>query len=160
MSNWRYAQDVPTAPWRSAMTLPRELILKRTTRGLEIHSLPVAELKTLRVRNTSLSKAEIREGRELFDQSPFRSGQIELRLELKLNKANIINLEFTNEHGERTLFRIDLVAHRYELDRARSGTIAFSKSFTDVRTAPILANDSSTRLHVFLDHSHHTIRQG
>ena len=28
MSNWEYARNVPTDPWRSAMTLPRELILQ------------------------------------------------------------------------------------------------------------------------------------
>jgi fructan beta-fructosidase len=28
MSNWRYAHDVPTAPWRGAMSLPRELALR------------------------------------------------------------------------------------------------------------------------------------
>jgi sucrose-6-phosphate hydrolase SacC (GH32 family) len=27
MSNWEYAHNVPTDPWRSAMTLPRELSL-------------------------------------------------------------------------------------------------------------------------------------
>lgn len=28
MSNWRYAHDFPTAPWRGAMSLPRELALR------------------------------------------------------------------------------------------------------------------------------------
>ncbi len=28
MSNWRYAHDVPTTPWRGAMSLPRELALR------------------------------------------------------------------------------------------------------------------------------------
>ncbi len=28
MSNWQYAHDFPTSPWRSAMTYPRELTLK------------------------------------------------------------------------------------------------------------------------------------
>ena len=30
MSNWNYANDVPTFPWRSAMTVPRELLLRQT----------------------------------------------------------------------------------------------------------------------------------
>ena len=28
MNNWQYAGDVPCTPWRSAMTLPRELSLR------------------------------------------------------------------------------------------------------------------------------------
>ena len=32
MNNWNYAGSVPCNPWRSAMTLPRELALKRGER--------------------------------------------------------------------------------------------------------------------------------
>ena len=42
MSNWQYANKVPTERWRSAMTLPRELKLVQSIRGLEVHSSPVA----------------------------------------------------------------------------------------------------------------------
>jgi fructan beta-fructosidase len=47
MSNWNYTQDVPTWPWRSAMTVPRSLTLKRTSRGLRLAQEPVDELKKL-----------------------------------------------------------------------------------------------------------------
>ena len=32
MNNWQYANDVPTSPWRSAMTLPREVALDADAR--------------------------------------------------------------------------------------------------------------------------------
>ena len=35
MSNWDYAVKVPTDPWRSAMTVPRELSLKGNTLGAD-----------------------------------------------------------------------------------------------------------------------------
>ncbi|MGB4846778.1 MAG: glycoside hydrolase family 32 protein, partial [Saprospiraceae bacterium] len=44
MSNWQYAQVVPTDPWRSAMTIPRELDLKDVDGKLYLISNPVAEL--------------------------------------------------------------------------------------------------------------------
>ena len=34
MSNWQYAGIVPTTTWRSAMTLPRELELFKSKKGL------------------------------------------------------------------------------------------------------------------------------
>ncbi|HEY8837746.1 MAG TPA: glycoside hydrolase family 32 protein, partial [Dehalococcoidia bacterium] len=49
MSNWLYAQDVPTSPWRSSMTVPRELSLRRTPGGLRLVQKPVGELKKLRM---------------------------------------------------------------------------------------------------------------
>ena len=48
MSNWQYAQVVPTEAWRSAMTLPRELVLMSTPEGLRLYSKAVKELEKLR----------------------------------------------------------------------------------------------------------------
>jgi fructan beta-fructosidase len=48
MSNWDYTQDVPTTPWRSAMTVPRSLTLDRTSQGLGLVQRPVDELQKLR----------------------------------------------------------------------------------------------------------------
>jgi fructan beta-fructosidase len=153
MSNWNYAQKVPTERWRSAMTLPRELKLVRTEHGLELHSAPVAELATLRAHNTELPPARIRAAVELTDSSAPTSGMLELTINLKLNEARAINLAFRNSQHEETVFRINRAGHRYELDRARSGVVDFSKSFTALQTAPMSADDQSAQLHVFLDHS-------
>jgi fructan beta-fructosidase len=43
MSNWNYANSVPTEVWRSAMTLPRRLILDQE----RLRSIPVQELSKL-----------------------------------------------------------------------------------------------------------------
>ena len=48
MSNWRYANQVPTEVWRSAMTLPRELSLASTEDGVRLFQKPVAEINTIR----------------------------------------------------------------------------------------------------------------
>jgi sucrose-6-phosphate hydrolase SacC (GH32 family) len=48
MSNWDYTQDVPTAPWRGAMIVPRSLALKRRSKGLRLAQKPVDELEKLR----------------------------------------------------------------------------------------------------------------
>jgi len=40
MSNWPYANKVPTDPWRGAMTLPRKLALYENGEGLEVGGLP------------------------------------------------------------------------------------------------------------------------
>ena len=47
MSNWNYAQVVPTEKWRSAMTIPRELTLHKGNSGYRLYSVPVEELKKL-----------------------------------------------------------------------------------------------------------------
>lgn len=44
MSNWMYAEKVPTQQWRSAITAPRELKLH----GTELRQKPAEELALLR----------------------------------------------------------------------------------------------------------------
>ena len=45
MSNWDYAQKVPTYEWRSAMTIAREIGLIKTTEGYRLITVPVEEAK-------------------------------------------------------------------------------------------------------------------
>ncbi|HMH23904.1 MAG TPA: glycoside hydrolase family 32 protein [Puia sp.] len=47
MSNWEYANQVPTATWRNAMTIPRELQLQRLSDGIYLSSRPVKEFSAL-----------------------------------------------------------------------------------------------------------------
>jgi sucrose-6-phosphate hydrolase SacC (GH32 family) len=48
MSNWLYANQVPTTPWRSAMAFPREIMLIQTPEGLRARQQPARELEQLR----------------------------------------------------------------------------------------------------------------
>lgn len=47
MSNWQYGENVPTELWRSAMTLPRELNLRKIDEDWIVVSNPVHELEKL-----------------------------------------------------------------------------------------------------------------
>jgi sucrose-6-phosphate hydrolase SacC (GH32 family) len=55
MNCHRYAAQVPTQAWRGAMSLPRELAVRRTPRGWQLLQWPVLEL--LRLRGTGLEHA-------------------------------------------------------------------------------------------------------
>ena len=48
MSNWRYANQVPTKEWRSAMTLPRELSLTAGEAGVRLIQKVVPEIDSIR----------------------------------------------------------------------------------------------------------------
>ena len=61
MSNWLYANVVPTETWRSAMTIPRDLKLVKVDNELFIVSAPVKEMARIKsnpvvISNISLSK--------------------------------------------------------------------------------------------------------
>ncbi|GAA0754884.1 hypothetical protein GCM10009107_31810 [Ideonella azotifigens] len=46
-SNWEYARELPTQPWRGQQSAPRELSLVTTPRGLRLRQRMAAEMKAL-----------------------------------------------------------------------------------------------------------------
>ncbi|GAB3442957.1 glycoside hydrolase family 32 protein [Phycicoccus ginsengisoli] len=46
MANWAYARDLPTGSWRGAMTLPRELSVRRRDGGVVLVQRPVEEARS------------------------------------------------------------------------------------------------------------------
>jgi fructan beta-fructosidase len=153
MSNWQYARDVPTERWRSAMTLPRELRLVPTSRGLELHAVPVPELARLRRTEKTLPAQTIAAPVQLTAAADGTGGLLELNLDVDTRGAALIEMAFANAAGETTVFRIDRKQRRYELDRTASGVVDFSKSFAGVQTAPLPGPGERVTLRVFLDQS-------
>ncbi len=48
MNNWDYAQEIPTKPWRSAMTIPRSVGLIEAENGYTLTQQPLRDLQDLR----------------------------------------------------------------------------------------------------------------
>lgn len=103
MSNWNYAQELPTVQWRNAMTLPRELKLVRAGAGLALLADPVRELNGLRKTSTPISAGGVEHTKALANAAHF-SAPFELVLDLKLNDANVVALVFKSAQQEATFF--------------------------------------------------------
>jgi fructan beta-fructosidase len=153
MSNWNYAQDVPTARWRSAMTLPRELKLVRGVRGLELHSMPVAELQALRGRSAVLPPSRVTAPTELVDPRLPTTGQLEIEMTLSYESATMLTLRIGNGLGEHALLRIDRRHQQLELDRSAAGVVGFTAGFTRVQTAHLNVGSATLTLRMVLDRS-------
>jgi fructan beta-fructosidase len=153
MSNWSYAQRVPTERWRGAMTLPRELKLIRTPRGAELHSRPIAELASLRSSSVRFGRSRVRSERHLTEGVHGRSGLLELELRLDTATADLTTLEFANSEGQKVAFRINGRLRRYELDRSKSGAVDFHDRFADEQFAPMASTGTGVSLRVFSDRS-------
>ena len=153
MSNWDYAQTVPTTAWRSAMTLPRTLTLKKTAEGYRLFSRPVAESEALRLDKKRLPGTEITAVLDLTQHIGFAPSQLELILELEPSEdAQTFGVELSNAKGERYRVGYDAVSRRYFSDRTRAGDVSFSPKFAAaVHTGPRLLNDKNVRLHLFFD---------
>jgi sucrose-6-phosphate hydrolase SacC (GH32 family) len=153
MSNWNYAQDVPTGRWRSAMTLPRELRLVPSARGLELHSRPVAELHALRGHSEELPPGLVTAPTELVAKQLRSTGQLEIELTLAFESASMLTLKIGNSLGEHALLRIDRQHQQLELDRSASGVVGFNAGFARAQTAPVEVEQATVALRMLLDRS-------
>ena len=145
MSNWDYAQTVPTTTWRNAMTLPRTLELKNTSSGIRLNSEPVNELQQLRNAKqniVSLAGTEI---------SISGLNEIFIDFDLTESKAENFGLIFTNKKNEELVVGFDKLSNRIFIDRTKSGKTDFSDKFAKKHFAPRIVNNSILKLHLFLD---------
>lgn len=161
MSNWDYAQTVPTAPWRSAMTLPRTLTLHQTSKGFRVFSKPVEELEKLRVDSLPISGVQIEkeflvigDGGVVESPAFANTAQFELILHFECleNTTPDFGIELSNSKGERYRIGYDAADQHYYSDRTAAGKSFFSDKFTGrLHTAPRISAQSTIKLHLFFD---------
>lgn len=154
MSNWLYGQTVPTTPWRSAMSVPRELSLRRTPAGLRLIQRPVAELAGLR----RAAPEEFRGG-SLAEASGWLEARgglpsaVDLSLTFSGPWSAPVSLHVTSGEHDRTTVTVDAAKGELIVDRRLSGRVDFHPAFPARHAAPLRIAGDTVRLRVLLDAS-------
>ncbi|MGY6520654.1 MAG: glycoside hydrolase family 32 protein [Mongoliitalea sp.] len=138
MSNWNYAQVVPTTLWRSAMTVPRSLSLVEKEGALSLVSQPVTELEKLRIKEFPISDNLIELG----------SNTIELLLSLQDEQD--FSMRFFNDSGEELV--LSRIHTQFVFDRSKSGLTSFEERFGDAQSIPLTSVQLES-IQVFIDQS-------
>jgi fructan beta-fructosidase len=153
MSNWLYAQVVPTQKWRSGLTIPRELsLIKSSDTTKEDYLLvtkPIARVERLEKwwgsdheKNISLSKSYTIKKKH---------GIAPGRLQLTLDTANSFEIILSNNKAERFVIGYNVSTKQYYMDRTKAGLSNFHPDFAAVHTAPRLSNAKLLKLDIILD---------
>ncbi|MEM9261124.1 MAG: glycoside hydrolase family 32 protein, partial [Bacteroidota bacterium] len=160
MSNWNYAQDVPTESWRSAMTIPRELSLHATDFGTRLWQQPIEEMQSLRIKELPLEFPRIQDGVTTIDLSEIAQGgvcEIDLTIDLADSDAEQLYLTFQDANGD-NFYRFGYdrgrgVTNAFFSDRRQAGKQDFSPKFAPEKltVAPRWSNESQLRIHAFFD---------
>ncbi|CAN5866213.1 glycoside hydrolase family 32 protein [soil metagenome] len=152
MSNWNYANVVPTEAWRSAMTLPRTLTLQNTPAGLRLVSLPVKETDTLVAATHAVPAQMVSASLNLSESLPAPTATFRLNLELESAQAGSgFVIELSNAQNQKMLIGYDPQQQRYYTDRTQAGNHDFSDQFASVNYAPRLATGSTYSLQLWVD---------
>ena len=152
MSNWQYANNVPTRQYRSANTLARDLTLYREGQELFLKSTPSVEVKKARGKKVSIPSFKVSEKHEIVNLFEDNQGAYEVEILIQNAGASKIAFCLLNDKGEKVSMYYDLNRKQFVMDRSESGTVDFSKDFPAVTVAP--ANvDKELVLRLFVDRS-------
>lgn len=154
MSNWEYAQVVPTESWRSAMTLPRVLELVETSAGLRLNMRLVEELRTIRQKARKLPARSIHGIVELGPGLNEHAGALELELAFRVPSGQpaVFGIELKNELGQVYRVGFNSQTGQFFSDRTRAGDHTFSPRFAaGVHQAPRVATQQQVAMHLVFD---------
>lgn len=160
MSNWDYAQQVPTETWRSAMTVPRALSLHATDFGTRLWQQPVEELEKLRGPVRTIGMERLPDGvtvLDLKDLAPDGAFELDLTVDLVDSDAEELYLTLSNDSGQhfyRTGYsRKPGVENAFFTDRRFSGSTDVHPKFAqeNLTVAPRWSNDGNLRIHAIFD---------
>ena len=128
MSNWQYANQVPTKQFRSANSIPRDLGL--FTHGEETYVSVVPSKEMLAVRGNKLKK-------------PTET------CEVLVDTKNNTEIVLSNTKGEQVVMIYDAAKQTFTMDRTKSGDVEFSEAFPCVTEAPTYGQIKQLR--IFID---------
>ena len=131
MSNWQYANQVPTQQYRSGNSIPRDLGLFEYKGETYCSVVPSPEMTAARSKKA---------GKKL-------TASCEMVVNLKGNAT----ITLSNDKGEKVVMNYDAKAETFSMDRTKSGKMDFSKDFAAVTKAPTYGKISQLR--IFIDKS-------
>ena len=148
MSNWNYANVVPTEKWRSAMTVPRELSLVKQQVYSKVNSSTNSNLLT---KEFLLVSNPVKELKNAFVQIMSKENVIPNRIDIKDIKATDFEIVLSNTYNEKLIVGYHADKKQFYIDRTKAGVSNFNQGFAAVAVAPRLSFAMNMDLSILLD---------
>ena len=152
MSNWQYANDVPTSQYRSPNSVPRDLSLFTVDGETYLQSAPSPEL--LKLRDISKKRSfKVNGTRTIKDMIAGNEGAYEIELTIENQHADVIGFRLYNDKGEEVDMQYDMKENRFSMDRCKSGDVGFNENFPALTWTAVESGKNELKLHLFVDKS-------
>ena len=152
MSNWQYANDVPTSQYRSPNSVPRDLSLFTVDGETYLQSAPSPEL--LKLRDISKKRSfKVNGTRTIKDMIAGNEGAYEIELTIENQHADVIGLRLYNDKGEEVDMQYDMTEKKFSMDRRKSGDVGFNENFPMLTWTAIESGKDELKLRLFVDKS-------
>jgi len=150
MNNWNYAGSIPTSPWRSADSVPRQLALQDIGGKIQLTQQPVGNLSKLHTGAAVTSGSKPITG---TISAGISGPTLDLDATFAPGTASQFGLNVHTGGGQLTQIGYDTTTHEVYVDRTRSGDVSFDPTFASVQRAPFPLAGGTVRLHVLVDTS-------
>ena len=152
MSNWQYANDVPTSQYRSPNSVPRDLSLFTVDGETYLQSAPSPEL--LKLRDISKKRSfKVNGTRTIKDMIAGNEGAYEIELTIENQHADVIGFRLYNDKGEEGDMQYDMKEKKFSMDRRKSGEVGFNENFPMLTWTTIESGKDELKLRLFVDKS-------
>lgn len=163
MNNWQYANDLPTSPFRGAMTMPRELrLVKSLTGGYDLRQVPVTQLTQLMTDKFVWQGTGADDLNAQIQAASIGGDSYRITLEAETDNPFGVRLRRTEplpgepssaKTREETAVGYDPARQLLYVDRTKSGIVNFSKNFPGRFTAPLKPQNGRVKLDIWVDRS-------
>jgi sucrose-6-phosphate hydrolase SacC (GH32 family) len=143
MSNWLYANDEPTRPWRGALSIPRELSLRRGPDGLRLVQRPVGELNALREGNDPVT----------VGTSTALPASADIAFTVAADGTEPSGIRLFNDAGEEVVVGVGGSPLEVFVDRRRSRLTPFHEAYPGRHGGPTRGINGRIDVRVIVDRS-------
>ncbi|MDN3664417.1 glycoside hydrolase family 32 protein [Algibacter miyuki] len=152
MSNWHYAQKVPTETWRSAMTVARKVQLQKNENGYRLISNPVQQLASYRGEKYKKENIIISGDTKIIDTKTIDLASAEIQFNISDLTETTYTFKLENQAGEKLLFGFDNIKKTFFINRKQAGNTTFSEKFADrISIAPRTSSNQNLSGTILLD---------
>ncbi|NBC06308.1 MAG: glycoside hydrolase family 32 protein [Bacteroidetes bacterium] len=153
MSNWDYANVVPTERWRSAMTVARKLDLRTTPDGPRLFSQPVQELSKIKMPSKPIPSRTVSQSMPISSLLEDQSATLSLKLQLAWpNGQQPEEIAVVLSNSKEEAFRFGLSDDQFFTDRREAGKTGFEARFAQSKhTAPRWRNANELNIKALID---------
>ncbi len=151
INNWYYANDIPTTPWKSAMSIPRTLSVKKEKANWILIQKPVIAVNNLREKPVMLTDEKIAGSKVL----PVKATQFEIEFTLTPAAAGQCGINIAKNNNHYFQIGYDIEKQLLYTDRSNTANTGFNENYKKMNRSEkkIALQNGVIKLHIYFDNS-------
>jgi fructan beta-fructosidase len=150
VNNWEYANTIPTKPWKSAMSLPRKLSVKKQGDDWVLVQQPIVAIEKLRLTKESISNSTVTSQTIL----PQKGNCFEMEFDMLPSKNAIGGIKLAAGNGQFFEIGYDVTREKIFIDRSKTNS-SFNAKYASInrKEADLKTKGGKIQLHIYFDES-------